>query len=137
MDFDPEWANEKGSASFRRIPPLLKRDIEQFARERNFPIGLAARFLLSYSLLEYKNGNLKFYPQMSQLGWTLYPEDVLGKKIKVTYRTVTFRKIPDWLDKEIESISRNIPLGSLSVAVKKGDVARTFFEYAVNNYRRK
>ena len=136
MDFEPEWTNSEETTSFRRIPPLLKRDIDAFARERNYPIGLAARVLLTFSLREYQQGELKLYPQMTQRGWSLYPETLTTGTSKIRYRTVTFRGVPSSITDEIEKISEAILVGTLQIKVDKGDVARAFFEHGLENYRK-
>lgn len=135
MDFEPEWTFSEETASFRRIPPLLKREIDTFAKERDYPIGLAARVLLTFSLREYQQGELKLHPQMTQRGWSLYPETFIKGTSKKRYRTVTFRGVPSSITDEIEKISESIPVGPLHIKVDKGDVARAFFEHGLGVYR--
>jgi hypothetical protein len=128
---------DRETASFRRIPPQLKREIDQFARERNYPIGLAARVLLTYSIYEFQQGRLHLAPQLTQSGWTLYPETTHDHSSKRRYRTTTFRGVPEWIFQKLAEIAEDVPYGPrLTIKVDKGDVTRAFFEHALAAYEK-
>jgi hypothetical protein len=91
---------ERHLASFRCIPPALKRSVDLFADELQVPVGYAARILLEFSLFEFRQGRLKMVPKMSPRGWTLYPEDSPRQS-----KPVSFRDIPDALFQDIQMVA--------------------------------
>jgi hypothetical protein len=123
---------ERHLASFRCIPPALKRSVDLFADELQVPVGYAARILLEFSLFEFRQGRLKMVPKMSPRGWTLYPEDSPRQS-----KPVSFRDIPDALFQDIQIVASRLELGNgLLARVDKGEVARKFLEYGLAEHKK-
>lgn len=123
---------ERRLASFRCIPPALKRSVDLFADELQVPVGYAARILLEFSLFEFRHGRLKMVPKMSPRGWTLYPEDLHRQS-----KPVSFRDIPDGLFQELKLVASRLELGNgLMAKVDKGEVARRFLEYGLAEHKK-
>lgn len=119
-------------ASFRCIPPTLKRSIDLFADELQVPVGYAARILLEFSLFEFRQGRLKMVPKMSPRGWTLYPNDPSRHS-----KPVSFRNLPDILFQDIQVVASRLDLGNgMMVRVDKGEVARKFLEHALSVHKK-
>ncbi len=124
--------HERRLASFRCIPPVLKRSVDLFADELQVPVGYAARILLEFSLFEYRQGRLKMVPKMSPHGWTLYPDDSTRYS-----KTVSFRDLPDILFQDIQMVASQLDLGNgMTAKVDKGEVARKFLEYGLAEHKK-
>ena len=123
---------ERRLATFRCIPPALKRSVDLFADELQVPVGYAARILLEFSLFEFRQGRLKMVPKMSPRGWTLYPNDTPHQS-----KPVSFRGIPDALFQDIQRVASQLALGNGMIArVDKGEVARKFLEYGLSEHKK-